>query len=204
MQQQLQARFRHRCSIQSRRRWDSNLRRTGSTAREGLKSKSSSSSSSSSKRRRYRSRTFSNDTRFTARRSDGRTTRWVTNLEDEDDDENEDEKRLWSPRGGVTLTLVTTSPKPAKECAKICGQELRFFCGREMAAARHFGPMLQVIPALDPDPRRKRQFFRKMGDARGHVDKFPCSELQRHFSALGIQAERRVNRLRHPVECYIR
>jgi hypothetical protein len=96
------------------------------------------------------------------------------------------------------------SPKPSKECAKIFGQELRFFCGREMAASRHFGPMLHIIAALDPDPRGERQFFGKMGDASGHADKFPFSELQWRFSALGIQAERRVNRLRHPVERYIR
>jgi len=49
-----------------------------------------------------------------------------------------------------------TSPKSAKERAQIFGQKLRFFRGREMAAARHFGPMLHIISALDPGPRRER------------------------------------------------
>src|SRR5260221_11654960 len=107
-------------------------------------------------------------------------------------------RHLRWPRRGAT------SPKAAKECAKIFAQELRFFCGREMAAARHFRPMLHVIPTLDPDPRRERQFFGKMGDSSRRMDEFPFSELQRRFPAREIQTERRVNRLRHPVERYIR
>jgi hypothetical protein len=106
----------------------------------------------------------------------------------------------------IFQSLLTShpSPEPAKEGAQIFGQELRFFSGRKMAAARHFGPMLHIVPALDPDSRRERQFFGKMGNSGGRVDEFPFPELQRRFSAFKIQAERRVNRLRHPVEGYIR
>jgi len=101
-------------------------------------------------------------------------------------------------------SLIPISPEPSKEGAQIFRQKVRFFRGREMAAARHFGPMLHIIPALDPDLRRERQFFGKMGNTSGRVDEFPFPEMQRSFSAFKIHAERRVNRLRHPVECYIR
>src|SRR5215469_16770729 len=43
-----------------------------------------------------------------------------------------------------------------------------------------------------------------MRDRGRRLDEFPFPELQRSFSAFKIHAERRVNRLRHPVEGYIR
>ena len=58
---------------------------------------------------------------------------------------------------------------------------IRLFSGGEVGPARHFGPLLNVVSALDPAPRRERIFLGEVCDGAGHANPLARFELERRF-----------------------
>ncbi len=90
-----------------------------------------------------------------------------------------------------------------EEAGNIASQRLRLFGCGEVGPARHFGPTLNVVSALDPATRRERIFLGEACDGAGYADLLARFELKRCFFRLVIQAARGMDRFGHPIKRHV-
>src|ERR1700680_5127859 len=90
-----------------------------------------------------------------------------------------------------------------EETGDVPSQQLGLFSSGKVGSARHFGPVLKVVPALDPGPGRKRRLLGEVCDSARWVNLFALLEVERRFLRLVVKATGRMDGLRHPIERHI-
>src|SRR5580693_3317720 len=103
----------------------------------------------------------------------------------------------FSRPGNLSSKVTPESPEKGTNIRCQC---FRLFHRREVSPAREFGPVLDVVATLDPRPRRKWRFLRKVGDAARYFDPFTRCEMKRGRPRLEVQTARRVNSFGHPIK----